>query len=330
MRLATVLVACLVTMPLSATSAGTDYTGIWKTDCSNYYGLQIKPVDADLCSVSLCGSGSCFEPGTWTPNTRIDGDPKYTVISPNELRTRRTDGGDSFPYRKCESDPMWREAEVSTADPVAERPKLPTCALEARSRENGLVIGWLTDVRETTQFGEGIETKTTRVGPFRPVALLRGSTITETSGSAIRKGQRFWRVLAPGTTPLRLRTVDSFLDYMNDPHCVYFGTFGTANPRRWTLLSSAPLPGVFRTPSRAERAEFARLNTTCIVQGDYPEDEAPPCTRPELLAVSDINKDRKPEYWATEPYNWDTGLSVWEEQNGKLVPLLQVCVGCSD
>jgi hypothetical protein len=49
----------------------------------------------------------------------------------------------------------------------------------------------------------------------------------------------------------------------------------------------------------------------------------------EIIAVTDIDEDGQPEYWAREPYMWDTGLSVLEDR-GTLVPLLRLCPGCSD
>jgi hypothetical protein len=112
---------------------------------------------------------------------------------------------------------------------------------------------------------------------------------------------------------------------MNVDHCVYYGTIDNDDLPQWTLMSSEPLQDVFQMPSSGDMEEFYRLNTTCIYQGNLPES----CTKPKILAVSDINQNGMKEYWATEPYKWDTGLTVWEN-SGKLVPLLRVCVGCSD
>jgi len=319
-----VIVGC-VAVVASAHAGGTDYTGFWKRNCSDGFGVQIKPADGALYSVSFCGPGGCFAPGTWTPDTRIEGDPNYKVISPKEIGIRRSDKGEYSTYLKCDSDPTWEVA----APAAAESRTALDCSPVPASKDEGVLIGWITDVRTTSQSGEGSEGETTEVQPFRPIALLKGALLTETPGAGIHTGQSFWRVLGPDTKPVKLRSVGSFLDHMNEDHCVYFGTFGKDNPPRWTLLSSQPLAGRLRAPSSRERAEYQRLNTACVEQGDYPDGQTPPCSRPELLAVSDIDKDGKPEYWATEPYRWDTGLTVWEN-SGTLTPLLQVCVGCSD
>lgn len=321
----TLLICFIVLLGPTSESWGTDYTGFWKGDRSDNFGVQIKPAENQLYSVSFCGPCGCFKPGEWTPNTRIEGDPKYKVISPVELGIKRTDNSDFFIYKKCASDPTWIVAEPE----CTESRKLPDCSFDTKSKEKGVLIAWGTDVREFTQFGRGIKTETITVGSFRPIALLNDAVLKETSGATIQKGQSFWRVLSPVSRPLKLHSVGSFFDHTVD-HCVYFGTFGKANPPRWTLLSSKPISGVFRAPTPKDTAEFYRLNTVCVLQGDYPEDQKPPCVRPKLLAVTDINKNGKPEYWSTEPYIWDTGLTVWEKDKGTLVRLIQICVGCSD
>lgn len=319
-----IFLVSLIFFPLACTR--TNYTGIWKGNCSDYYGIQIKPAENQLYSVSFCGLDGCFEPGEWTPNTRIEGDPKYNIFSPGKIGIKRMDGGDFFTYMKCTSDPTW----ISPEPKKTETTKLPECSFTTANKEEGVLIAWVTNIRKTSQFGPESESKTTVVGPFRPIVLLNGHDLMETPGSTIRKEQPFWYVLSPTSKPVKLSSVGSFLDHMNEDHCVYFGTIEEPNPTRWTLLSSKPIPHVFRSPTHKDRAEFYRLNTTCVQQGDYPEDQKPPCVQPQLLAITDINKNGKLEYWATEPYFWDTGLTVWEKNNGVLTPMLQVCVGCSD
>ncbi len=316
------LLACLLgLLGLTCESRGTEYTGFWKHDCADNFGIQIKPSGDRLYSVSFCGPGGCSEPGEWTPNTRLEGDSQYKIISADELGIRRKDKDDYFIYKKCTNDPTWI---VAKPEPI----KIPDCSFDNRPNEEGVLIAWITDDREFTEFGQGIKEQTIKVGDFRPIAILNGKEIKETDGATIRKGQSFWPVLST-TPPLKLNAVGSYFDFTVD-HCVYFGDFGKASLPRWTLVSNKPILGVFRTPTRKETAEFYRLNTTCVRQGDYPEGHEPPCVRPTLLAVSDFNKNGKLEYWATEPYLWDTGLTVWEDDNGVLTPLLQVCVGCSD
>lgn len=82
-----------------------NFTGMWKVSCDEGHGLQIKPAGAEgMYSVSFCGPGGCFEPGTYRPNTFINGDRSYRVISESEIQVK---GGDGFStYRRCSTDPQ--------------------------------------------------------------------------------------------------------------------------------------------------------------------------------------------------------------------------------
>lgn len=116
------VISLITIFMFSNVSWGTDFTGVWKSeDCSNFWGLQIKPTENQLYSVSFCGIKSCSKPGEWTPNTRIKGDPKYKVVSPSEIGIKREDQGYFF-YKKCTSDPTWifpkAESDSKSPPPV--------------------------------------------------------------------------------------------------------------------------------------------------------------------------------------------------------------------
>jgi hypothetical protein len=83
-----------------------DFTGIWKGNCEDYYGVQIRPADGGLYVVTFCGLSGCMAPGEWTPNSRILRDPVYQVVSATTLRIKRNDAG-YFTYHKCSADPFW-------------------------------------------------------------------------------------------------------------------------------------------------------------------------------------------------------------------------------
>lgn len=85
------------------------FTGIWKSNCEDYWGVQIQPAETGLYSVSFCGLSGCLESGEWMPNTRIENDPMYQLVSAKKLRIKRKDGG-YFTYTKCNADPFWRTA----------------------------------------------------------------------------------------------------------------------------------------------------------------------------------------------------------------------------
>lgn len=70
--------------------------GFWKTDPNDSFGLAIAPADGNLYSVSFCGPGGCFKPGTYRPNTPLVGDEDYQVVSQDTLRVRGNDGWSTY------------------------------------------------------------------------------------------------------------------------------------------------------------------------------------------------------------------------------------------
>ena len=80
-----------------------DFTGFWKHECDEAFGLQIMRYGNDgKYSVTFCGPGGCGDPADGHA-TFITKDPEYDVISENEIRMR---GGDSSwdAYHRCTRD----------------------------------------------------------------------------------------------------------------------------------------------------------------------------------------------------------------------------------
>lgn len=110
MRLITLLISLSILVITGCTKEAPTYTGFWKTSCSDGFGVQIKPVKEHLYSVSFCGPGGCFEPGTWVPNTAIDGDPSYKVYSASEIEIKNNH------YLKCTNDPTWNVTNATNVE----------------------------------------------------------------------------------------------------------------------------------------------------------------------------------------------------------------------
>src|SRR5437773_5469636 len=55
--------------------------GFWKIKKSDEWGLAIAPAGDGYYSISFCGPGGCFKPGTYRPNSKIIGDSSYRVIN---------------------------------------------------------------------------------------------------------------------------------------------------------------------------------------------------------------------------------------------------------
>jgi hypothetical protein len=79
-----------------------DFTGFWKENCDDAFGLQIMPHGTEgKYSVVFCGPGGCGNPDS-EGDTFISKDRNYEVISENEIKTRGADRWDT--YRKCTKD----------------------------------------------------------------------------------------------------------------------------------------------------------------------------------------------------------------------------------
>lgn len=76
-----------------------DLSGFWKEDCKTDFGLEVMPTQDGMYSVSFCGPGGCFEPDTYRPNTYINKDKSYQVISPTEMKILGHDGWST--YLRC-------------------------------------------------------------------------------------------------------------------------------------------------------------------------------------------------------------------------------------
>src|SRR3954454_12545325 len=79
---------------------GPDYAGSWKMNCEDEFGLQISPSREGWYSISFCKSGTCSPPGAYRPDTRIEKDRLYDVLSLTRIKVRHQDGSYNT-YVKC-------------------------------------------------------------------------------------------------------------------------------------------------------------------------------------------------------------------------------------
>jgi hypothetical protein len=102
MRVGTVILMTIMLVAVTAVAAELDvgraaekaavaslahpYAGFWKeSGCSERFGLAIAPAEGSLYSVSFCGPGGCFVPGTYRPNTKLVGDSHYRIIDKDTI-----------------------------------------------------------------------------------------------------------------------------------------------------------------------------------------------------------------------------------------------------
>jgi hypothetical protein len=77
-----------------------NFTGFWKENCDQAFGLQIMPYGKDgKYSVIFCGPGGCGTQGKDGTNTFITKDHHYEVVSENEIKISNSNGWDR--YHKC-------------------------------------------------------------------------------------------------------------------------------------------------------------------------------------------------------------------------------------
>src|SRR5262245_4772439 len=121
------LAACTLLLGLPA-SAG-DYTGFWKGNCTDPFGLSIKPAADKKYSISFCRAPRGCGPSK--PDTTIDGDPEYRVIDAEtlEMRTSETEW---MRFRKCTAD-----TNPKLEDPRAPAQAQPSSPAEAQPTAPG-------------------------------------------------------------------------------------------------------------------------------------------------------------------------------------------------
>jgi hypothetical protein len=80
-----------------------NFTGFWKEDCEQAFGLQIMHYGTDgKYSVVFCGPGGCGQPRSDDRITFITNDPEYEIVSESEVK-ERSSGGWKI-YHKCTTD----------------------------------------------------------------------------------------------------------------------------------------------------------------------------------------------------------------------------------
>ena len=76
------------------------FIGFWKTECKNSHGIAIDKAGNGFYSVSFCGPGGCFKPGTWRPNSQLINDPQYRIINNDTIEIKQQRGAMTI-YHRC-------------------------------------------------------------------------------------------------------------------------------------------------------------------------------------------------------------------------------------
>ncbi|MBS0319176.1 MAG: hypothetical protein JSR18_01430 [Proteobacteria bacterium] len=81
-------------------TAENPYAGFWKVDCGDDFGLAIAAAGKGMYSVSFCGPGGCFKPGTYRPDTTLLNDSDYAVDAADQIGVKGR-GGSFTAYVRC-------------------------------------------------------------------------------------------------------------------------------------------------------------------------------------------------------------------------------------
>lgn len=95
-----------------------DYTGFWKNNCEDPFGIQIVHYQNGMYTTRFCGpGGGCDAPPDIQQLTLIDGDPQYEVISPIEIHEKTGDTVYSV-LHKCttETNPILKYSDDDIAE----------------------------------------------------------------------------------------------------------------------------------------------------------------------------------------------------------------------
>ena len=93
-----------------------DYAGLWKSNCTDPYGLSIEPAADNKYLISSCGPGGCRP---LEPLTTIDGDPMYRVVDAETLELRENETKPWLRLKKCAAQPN-PELELPSAQAQAQ------------------------------------------------------------------------------------------------------------------------------------------------------------------------------------------------------------------
>ncbi|MEG4025531.1 tetratricopeptide repeat protein, partial [Microcoleus sp. S13C4] len=116
---------------LAVPSQSHPLAGFWKSgDCSHDFGLAIAPAGEGLYSISFCGPGGCFVPGTYRPNSPLVGDRSYRVVNNNTIDVEGRDG-------------FTRYIRCSLSQPIAAAVPVGKVAQTARIDSNDAAAGAL-------------------------------------------------------------------------------------------------------------------------------------------------------------------------------------------
>jgi hypothetical protein len=163
-------------------------------------------------------------------------------------------------------------------------------------------------------------------GKLDALTLFNGREFLPVDGREFRSIAAMYDCSSQKGYPVSL---DAYRTRLGKDRCIWFARLPESAPVSMTIFSSKRM-NLNTKPDPKVVEIFYSINTDCVGQGDPPPDERKPCTKPELLATSDLNFNGRPEFWYSTPYTWNTGFSLAElSGSGQELEILSSrCLDC--
>jgi len=112
-------------------------------------------------------------------------------------------------------------------------------------------------------------------------------------------------------------------------YCEYAGAIHL-NEKSENIIFSSNSNVEFRNANESEIKEFKKFSFKGCANnsGLLKSEKQATCKEADLISVTDINSNGKPEFWATEIYKWYIGITVWEHDGEKYKKIIEACPEC--
>lgn len=164
-------------------------------------------------------------------------------------------------------------------------------------------------------------------GELGALAILKGEEFLPVDGREFKHITAMYDLINQKRYPV---SFDAEFTWLGKDRCVWFANLrGESRPQAISIFASKRIK--LETKLNPKIIDFFySINTACVYQGDMPPHIKRPCTKPKLLATSDLNSNGRMEFWYTKPYTWDTGFVIAElsESGNYLDVISSKCLDC--
>lgn len=162
-----------------------------------------------------------------------------------------------------------------------------------------------------------------------PFFKIKGNQILETNGQEVKSIKHLYRINDRLKINVKPKvSYDEICDHAGVLGCIWNSHSELINQPYYTILATSIIR--VEKPNQIDEQKFYEIDHSCVHQGEHPIDQMPPCKKPELIAVSDLNQNGKKEYWHTVPTTYRDGFAFSEinESQRSLISLAESDPDC--